>query len=49
MISIKSNRDYAILVLSITGVCLLYYSFWVIGLPFVSENYFVSLASSADP
>ena len=40
MIRIKSNRDYAILVLSITGVCLLYYSFWVIGLPFVSENYF---------
>jgi len=37
--TIRNNRHYAILVLSVTAVCLLYYSLWVLGLPFVDEEY----------
>ena len=37
--TIRNNRHYAILVLSVTAVFLLYYSLWVLGLPFVDEEY----------
>jgi len=37
--TIRNNRHYAILVLSVTAVFLLYYSLWVLGLPFVDEDY----------
>ena len=44
--TIRNNRHYAILVLSVTAVCLLYYSLWVLGLPFVDEEYLPAVSWS---
>ena len=44
--TIRNNRHYAILVLSVTAVCLLYYSLWVLGLPFVDEAYLPAVSWS---
>jgi len=39
MIEIKTNRQYAMTVLTLTGLLWLYYTLWVIGLPFVDPVY----------
>ena len=39
MIVIPNNRLYAMAVLALTGVLLVYYTLWVIGLPFVDPVY----------
>ena len=44
--TIRNNRHYAILVLSVTAVFLLYYSLWVLGLPFVDEDYLPAVSWS---
>ena len=44
--TIRNNRHYAILVLSVTAVFLLYYSLWVLGLPFVDEEYLPAVSWS---
>ena len=39
MLVIRNNRLYAMTVLGLTGVLLVYYTLWVIGLPFVDPVY----------
>ena len=39
MFVIPNNRLYAMTVLGLTGVLLVYYTLWVIGLPFVDPVY----------
>ena len=39
MLVIPNNRLYAMTVLGLTGVLLVYYTLWVIGLPFVAPVY----------
>ena len=39
MLVITNNRLYAMIVLSLTGGLLVYYTLWVIGLPFVDPVY----------
>ena len=39
MLAINNNRQYALVVLAITGLLWLYYTLWVIGLPFVAPVY----------
>jgi len=39
MLVVTNNRLYAMIVLSLTGGLLVYYTLWVIGLPFVDPVY----------
>jgi len=39
MIEIKTNRRYAVTALALTGLLWVYYTLWVIGLPFVDPVY----------
>ena len=39
MLVVTNNRHYAMIVLSLTGGLLVYYTLWVIGLPFVDPVY----------
>jgi len=39
MIAIKENHRYAIFVLSLSTLLLIYYSLWVLALPFVDKVY----------
>jgi len=43
MISISNNKNFALCVLVLTAAVLLYYSLWVLGLPFVNEQYLPSV------
>lgn len=43
MLSIQNNQHYALCILSVAAAVILYYSIWVLGLPFVNEQYLPSV------
>jgi len=44
MFILQNNRDFAYCVLGFTSVILIYYTMWVILLPFVEEDYLPAVA-----
>jgi len=49
MFILQNNRDFAYCVLGFTSVILIYYTMWVILLPFVEEDYLPAVARFFPP